>query len=280
MLAAASNLVIRTLLAPCCAACDRPLDEPLSGAICATCWQQWPPLVPPICARCGDQLPVWLARLNSGAPSRPPHDDRLGPRDDWCDRCRRGDTTLSRIRSAGAYEGSLRHMVHALKYRKRRLIAPLLARRILDACGDALAGADAAIPIPLHWVRRFDRGFNQADDIAASLGLPVWRVLRRRRSGPPQASLPAARRQSNASGAYGLSRRELWRSRHCGSRLRDATVVLVDDVVTTGATLEACARVLVAAGAARVTAVTAARAVAAERLRPPPAPHLSLVRRR
>lgn len=184
------------------------------------------------------------------------------------------------IRSAGVYDGSLRHMVHALKYRKRRMIAPLLARRICHECRDALDGADAVVPVPLHWLRLWDRGFNQADDIAMHLGLPVWRALRRRRHGPPQAGLPASRRHGNASGAYALSRLETLRGVRDRARLRGAKVVLVDDVVTTGATLEACAGVLLAAGAARVTAVTAARAVAILRLQPPLAPRLSLVRRR
>lgn len=232
--------VIRALLAPCCAACDRPLDDPLSGAICGPCWEQWP-------------------------AASPPAD---------------GSASIEMIRSAGVYDGSLRHMVHALKYRKRRMIAPLLARRIRRDCGEALAGADAAVPIPMHWLRLCDRGFNQADDIAMHLGLPVWRALRRRRHGPPQASLPAARRHGNASGAYALSRLEPLCGPRARPRLRGAHLVLVDDVVTTGATLEACAVVLLAAGAARVTAVTAARAVAAQRLRPPPAPHLFLVPRR
>ena len=240
MLTAASNAVIRALLAPCCAACDRPLNDPLSGAICSACWDQWPPQTPP----------------------------------------KDGGTLIELIRSAGVYDGSLRHMVHALKYQKRRLIAPLLARRMRGDCEDALEGADAVVPIPLHWMRLWDRGFNQADDIAMHLGLPVWRALRRRRHGPPQASLPAIRRHGNASGAYALARLEPLRGIRERPRLRGANLVLVDDVVTTGATLEACAQVLLAAGAARVTAVTAARAVATQRLQPPLAPHLSLVRRR
>lgn len=232
--------VIRALLAPCCAACDRPLDDPLAGAICEGCWTQWPRLMPPL----------------------------------------DGGTLVELIRSAGVYDGSLRHMIHALKYRKRRMIAPLLARRIRDDCRDALDGADAVVPIPLHWLRLWDRGFNQADDIAMHLDLPVWRALRRRRHGPPQASLPASRRHGNAHGAYAEARLEAWRGRRDRSRLRGAHLVLVDDVVTTGATLEACAGVLLAAGAARVTAVTAARAVATQQLRPPIAPRLSLVHRR
>lgn len=191
-----------------------------------------------------------------------------------------GGELVESIRSAGVYDGSLRHMVHALKYRKRRMIAPLLARRIRDDCGDALEGADAVVPIPLHWMRLMERGFNQADDIAMELGLPVWRALRRRRHGPPQASLPAHRRHGNASGAYALSRLESLRAIRGRPRLLNAKVVLVDDVVTTGATLEACAKVLLAAEVERVTAVTAARAVAARQLQPPLAPRLSLVRRR
>ncbi|TAK15206.1 MAG: ComF family protein [Acidobacteria bacterium] len=240
MLADASNAVIRALLAPCCAACDRPLVEPLGGPVCESCWQQWPLAAPP----------------------------------------RDGGTAVEMIRSAGVYDGSLRHMIHALKYRKRRMIAPLLASRIRESCADALEAADAVVPVPLHWVRLWDRGFNQADDIAMALGLPVWRALRRRRHGPPQASLPAHRRHGNARGSYAVARLDGLRDVADRSRLSGANLVLVDDVVTTGATLEACAEVLIAAGAARVAAVTAARAVAAPRLQPPPAPRLSLVRRR
>jgi ComF family protein len=236
----ALGAVIRTLLGPCCAACDRPLDDPLSGAICAVCWDQWPALPPP----------------------------------------QHGGVALEMIRSAGVYDGSLRHMVHALKYRKRRMIAPLLARRMRVDCRDALEDADAVVPVPVHWIRLWDRGFNQADDIAMELGLPVWRALRRSRHGPPQASLPAHQRHGNASGAYELARIETFRSFVSRPRVAKAKLVLVDDVVTTGATLEECAKVLLEAGAARVTAVTAARAVAAPRLRPPLAPRLSLVPRR
>lgn len=240
MLTAAANSVIRALLAPCCAACDRALDDPLSGAICRVCWEQWP-------------------------PQTPPKDQGI---------------SIEMIRSAGVYDGSLRYMIHALKYRKRRMIAPLLAQRMRDECREALEDADAVVPIPLHWVRLWERGFNQADDIAMHLGLPVWRVLRRRRHGPPQASLPAARRHGNATGAYALARLEMLRKPLSGSRLRGANVVLVDDVVTTGATLEASAGVLLSAGAARVTAVTAARAVATQQLQPLSERRLSLVRRR
>jgi ComF family protein len=267
MLSAASNSVVRLLFAPCCAACDQPLDEPLSSAICPTCWREWPRLVPPTCTRCGDQLPCSASLTDSD--------------DGRCDRCRAHNSPIAQIRSAGVYDGSLRHMIHALKYRKRRMIAPLLARRIRADCADALAGIDAVVPIPMHWRRRWDRGFNQADDIAVHLGLPVWRVLRRRRGGPPQASLPAAARLRNAEGAYALSPLESLRRGRLGrTRLAGANLVLVDDVVTTGATLEACADVLLAAGAARVAAVTAARAVAAPRRQRPPGPRLSLVRRR
>ena len=240
MLTASANAVVRALLAPCCAGCDRPLDDPLAGAVCAACWEQWPRMTPP----------------------------------------KDGGVLIELIRSAGVYDGSLRHLVHALKYRKRRMIAPLLAQHMRADCDDAMVGADAAVPVPLHWLRTWDRGFNQADDIAMHLGLPVWRALRRRRHGPPQASLPALRRHGNASGAYALARLEPFRRIGDRTRLRGASLVLVDDVVTTGATLEACAQVLIAAGAARVTAVTAARAVATQQLQPPLAPRLSLVRRR
>jgi ComF family protein len=113
-----------------------------------------------------------------------------------------------------------------------------------------LQGADAAVPVPLHRRRQRARGFNQAADLARHLDLPVAPLLRRVRATPSQTTLPAAERRANMRGAFALSRR----TSVSGMRL-----VLVDDVSTTGATLEACASVLKDAGAIEVRAITAAR---------------------
>ena len=118
-------------------------------------------------------------------------------------------------------------------------------------CGaELLSAADVVVPVPLHRRRRRVRGFNQAEDLARNLGRPVTLALRRRRATQSQADLPAARRHVNVRGAFALR----WRS-----DVRGCRVVLVDDVCTTGATLEACARVLREAGAREVSALTAAR---------------------
>ena len=119
-----------------------------------------------------------------------------------------------------------------------------------------LEGADAVVPVPLHAARRRERGFNQADALARHLGLPVLGVLRRTRRTAVQADLPAARRHANVRGAFAVRPR---------TDVRGLTLVLVDDVCTTGATLYACASALVAAGAADVRALTAARAVSRPR---------------
>ena len=164
-------------------------------------------------------------------------------------------------RSVGRYDGSLRRIVHALKYDKRRLLAEPLGALLREAGADVLAGADAVVPVPLHPLRAWQRGFNQSDDLARELRLPVWPVLARTRHGPPQAGLPAARRHANVRAAFGISRLGGWRFRR---RLFNATVVLIDDVMTTGATMEACGRVLREAGVRRVRALTVARAVVAQ----------------
>ena len=248
--------MLRALLAPTCAACDQSLPAPLDGAICPSCWQRVARVVAPVCQTCGDHLAGVAIEAH-------------------CARCRETPPAFSMARSAGAYDHALRDMIHALKYRRRRMIAPWLAARIARECAEVLHGADAVIPVPLHAWRQWQRGFNQADDLAQCLGVPVWRVLRRRRGGPPQAGLPASQRHANALGAYALRRLERF-GRH---RLQQAVVVLVDDVLTTGATLDACARVLRAAGVADVRGVTAARAVAGPQ--PPQllTRHLSTVRR-
>jgi ComF family protein len=177
---------------------------------------------------------------------------------------------LSAARSAGEYSGSLREIIHAFKYERRRVLAARLGGMMRDAGREILDGADALVPVPLHPWRALTRGFNQADDLAAHLGLPIWRLLRRRRHGPPQASLPAARRHSNVRGAYALGPAgpAAFLPARLRARLQGRTIVLVDDVMTTGATLNACAEVLVTAGAQAVRALTVARAAAGRPARP------------
>lgn len=270
-----SNALIRAILAPCCASCDAPLEAPLNGVVCDACRRGWPPPPAPACIRCGDAL--WPGAGAGVDLRRSAQADRC----DCCDRCASGATRLTLVRSAGTFDGSLRLIVHAVKYRRRRLLAGVMADQIRVVCAEAFGGADALVPVPLHWRRQLTRGFNQADDLAVALAhrlrLPVWRVLRRRRGGPPQATLSKAARAGVAD-AY-VARRRLG-LRAVRRVVEGRRLVLVDDVVTTGATLEACAAALADAGAAAVCAVTAARAAAAPQLRPPPAPRLSLVRRR
>lgn len=151
------------------------------------------------------------------------------------------------------YNGALRAIVHALKYDGRRSIARQLAALMRDRAADILAGATCVVPVPLHASRRRERGFNQAADLAAALPAPVVHALRRVRATATQTSLPQARRHKNVRDAFAATRH--------ARRVRGAIVVLVDDVCTTGATLDACARVLKACGAAEVRVVTAARVV-------------------
>ncbi len=161
---------------------------------------------------------------------------------------------MDRARAVGAYDGALRQIVHAFKYDGRRSIAPRLALLISSQAPDLIAGADLAVPVPLHRSRERQRGFNQARDLARGLGLPVLSALERRRATRPQVELPAGRRHGNVRDAFAPAHR---------APVAGRVVVLVDDVATTGATLDACARVLKGAGAREVRAVTVARVVTA-----------------
>jgi ComF family protein len=251
-LRAASDALLGVVLAPLCAACGQLLEHPTRGPVCDSCWRSILPLSPPLCDRCGDPLPAW--RAISVPLAR-------------CARCRRGGGEVDRARAVGAYDGALRAIVHALKYEGRRSLADPLASLMRTRGGELLDGADWVVPVPLHPSRRRTRGFNQAADLARHLGVPLLPALRRVRATATQTGLPAARRHRNVRGAFDLAR---------GSRLRPgrsaqlrmlggSTVVLIDDVSTTGATLDACARVLKAAGVREVRALTAARVVTSPR---------------
>jgi ComF family protein len=218
---------LSAVIAPPCATCGRVLDRPLDGAVCDHCWN----------AVVLHEAPFTLRAIARG-------------------------------RAIGAYEGALREIVHAFKYDGRRSIAPRLSHLMAAQGRDLLADADFVVPVPLHRQRQRQRGFNQADDLARGLGLPVMRRLRRTRRTRPQVELPKAARRANVNDAFaiagsnGVFQAIVRRQRRC---LDGAIVVVVDDVATTGATLEACARVLRRAGAAEVRALTAARVVSGRR---------------
>ena len=236
-----TDALLAVLLAPDCAACERPLDTPTCGPVCVRCWQAIVHITPPVCDACGDPLPSWRAISRECAR---------------CPRCRRRESHIARGRAIGAYDGSLRAIVHALKYGGRRSLAKPLAALMARYGAEVLRGADVVVPVPLHRSRKRARGFNQAAELARHLPVRTAHILRRVRATPSQTDLPAARRHANVRQAFALRR---------GARVDGGVIVLIDDVSTTGATLDACASVLRSGGAREVRALTVARVVSRSR---------------
>ncbi len=236
------NALLAVTLAPRCAACARVLDAPLAGPVCAPCWGLVRTLAPPFCRACGDPLPSW--RVISVVTER-------------CPRCRRRPPVIDAGCAAGEYEGTLREIVHAFKYEGRRSLARPLAAMMRTAGAAMLRDADWVVPVPLHPWRRVHRGFNQAADLARDLDRPMLHALFRWRATPAQTGLTAAARRHNVRDAFAITP---LRGAATRAALDGRIVVLVDDVRTTGATLNECARVLKEAGARDVRALTVARA--------------------
>jgi ComF family protein len=170
-----------------------------------------------------------------------------------CGLCRLGLNRFDAAYSFGAYQDTLRKLIHLFKYgRIRPLARPLGA--LLGASIPSGETFDAIVPMPLHWWRRWRRGFNQsellAQEIARRCGVAVVEAVRRKRPTAPQAGLSNSGRRENVAGAFEVRRPE---------RVRGLRVALVDDVLTTGATANACAAALKRAGAKRVTLLVLAR---------------------
>ena len=226
------------LLPRVCVACTRALTERDRGVVCGVCWSKLDALPYPQCARCG----------------HPNVRDTCT----WC------DLLPPFVRAARsvcwAPGGSGGAIIHALKYNGWRSAAEGMAERMarLTWPGDVIEERTALVPIPLAKSRARERGFNQSELIARSLSArwttPVWTdVVARARSTETQTKLGADDRLRNVAGAFDVSS-------SVSTRLRGAHLVLVDDVVTTAATLNACAETLIAGGARIISYVTFGRA--------------------
>ncbi|GAB4071482.1 ComF family protein [Ancylobacter sonchi] len=224
-------------LPPTCMACMRAVSEP--GGLCAGCWTRLDFISAPLCERLGVPLREGDSRLSAAALDHPP--------------------AYGRARAAVCFGEVARDLVHGLKYADRTDLADPLAGLMARAGVELTGGADALVPVPLHPRRLFKRRFNQSALLALGIerrsGVPMrpgW--LARTRATTPQVGLDRAARAGNVAGAFAVP--ETARGEVAGRR-----VVLVDDVLTTGATLDACAKALLRAGAERVDVLVFARVV-------------------
>lgn len=223
-----------------CTLCAGAIESLDDGVTCEQCWQQMPTLTfLPRCTRCG--LP-WRAGTVSLHPSP------------LCTQCR--DAGFSLLRFVGPYDGALRENVLFLKnhpYLCRRLKAMIIETFQREA---VLHSATQVVPVPLHPLRQKERGFNQAELIAQIIAreakIPPDRrtVVRIKHTGPHRAGMDTQARAKSVAAAFAVKRPE---------RVRDQTILLIDDVFTTGATLNACSQALLQAGARAVYGFTVAR---------------------
>jgi ComF family protein len=230
-----------------CRLCENPLREVSRFPVCRNCFKSVEPLAADyFCSRC-------RAPFRNSFPL---------DSDGVCALCRLGLTGFDSAFAYGYYEGSLRKLIHVFKYERVYTLAKPLGALLASAFPRHLA-FDSIVPVPMHWLRRWQRGFNQSELLAKELsrhtGLPVSNLLRRRRSNRVQAGLTAAERRRNVTAAFQADHID---------RIRNRRLLIVDDVFTTGATAGACAAVLKRAGASQVTIATLARA---DRRTPPSA---------
>lgn len=237
--AAGGRALVQTVLPPTCLACRKPAGT--SGGLCPQCWQGAGFIERPYCERLGTPF-----AYDSGGPLISPSAFSDPP-------------AFDRARAAMRFSDVARDLVHLLKYGDRLDLVKPFASWMSRAGDELLRDADALIPVPLHWTRLFQRRFNQSAELARAISrqrsVPVIdNVLTRIRATPPQVGLARDERAKNMHGAFSIEK-------SLRGEIKGKRIVLVDDVLTTGATANACARILRRAGASRVDVLTLARVV-------------------
>jgi ComF family protein len=233
-----TRLALDIALPTLCVACREPVD---GEGVCAGCWAKLSFIAPPYCPRLGipfvyDPGPELLSME---AIANPP--------------------AYARARAAVRYDDVARTLVHALKYQDRTDLAPAMGRWMARAGRELLGEADVLVPVPLHWRRGWSRRYNQSGALARVIerqtGVKLAsEALRRVRPTQQQIGLSRAQRASNVQGAFKVAPER-------AAAVQGRRVVLIDDVLTTGATTDACARALLRAKAASVDVLVFARVV-------------------
>lgn len=234
----ALRAVLDFVLPPRCLACGESVQ--VSGAVCPECFDTLEFIAHPYCDGCGVPLPEGL------------------PHGSICPECSAHPPPYAKARAALIYKGVLHRLISRFKYHDQLQATPLLTRWMQMAGSELIREADMIVPVPLHWRRMLQRRYNQAAELARVIAKSTaaeYRpdLLKRKRYTRPQASLSRIGRARNVKGAFALRRAA------DKAIIKNKTILLVDDVMTTGATISVCAKALKRAGAKKVLVLTVAR---------------------
>jgi ComF family protein len=230
--------VLDVLFPPLCVACREPVGD--TGSLCPTCWSAISFVDGPMCDCCG--LPF---EIDPGPGT-------------LCAACHADRPAFTRARAVMQYDEASKGPILALKHADRLDLAPGLSRWLARTGRPLLEAADVIVPVPLHPYRLWRRRYNQASELARRLGVHSGKpvdplLLTRKRPTPSQGAMPSAKaRRRNVQGAFAV---------RAGAAVKGGRVLLIDDVMTTGATVGACARALKRAGASQVDVLALARVV-------------------